>query len=160
MNKDNCAAFCIASGMFSGLSPRAPGTVGSLAAIPLWLALYYCGAWTNWPIRIFAVITLVGLGIWASSVVMKNSPDVEDPQYIVVDEWAGMWISFLALSEPSTLGVLLVLGWFRFFDITKLGPIGWAEKLPGAYGVMADDCVAGILAIPMVLLCQMGIGSI
>lgn len=69
-----------------------------------------------------------------------------DPQFIVIDEWAGMSISLLYISPSNYLAVISAFLLFRFFDITKLGPVGWAENLPGAWGIMLDDVVAGIFA--------------
>lgn len=69
----------------------------------------------------------------------------EDPSEIVIDEVIGSLVTFCAL--PLTPGVL-ILGFifFRFFDITKFGPVGWMEKLPGASGILLDDVMAGLLS--------------
>ena len=69
---------------------------------------------------------------------------VKDPQYIVIDEWVGMWIG-LYLVEHSILWGISAFFCFRIFDIFKPGPIGEMDKMDGGIGVMMDDVVAGIL---------------
>lgn len=132
----------VASFLGSGLVPAAPGTAGSVAALLPGLALLWLS-----PAALAAgavVVTLVGL--WAI-----RAADVRgDPGWVVIDEVAGMWITLLALPYPSVLGALVALTAFRLFDVTKPGPVGWAERLPGALGVMADDVVAGGLAALLV----------
>jgi phosphatidylglycerophosphatase A len=77
----------------------------------------------------------------------SNSESNKDPQWIVIDEWAGLFVALIG-TEPSRLWhVLLAIVLFRIFDISKVGPIRRAEALPGAFGVMADDVVAGSFAL-------------
>ncbi len=128
----------VASFLGCGLSPVAPGTVGSAAALLPGLALLWIS-----PLALAAgavVVTLVGL--WAVHAARAG----DDPGWVVIDEVAGQWIALLALPCPSVLGALAAFAAFRLFDITKPGPVGWAERLPGAVGVMADDVLAGALA--------------
>ena len=73
--------------------------------------------------------------------------------FIVVDEWVGQWITFSFLPVNYTIAILGFL-LFRFFDISKVGPVKYFEKLPGAWGVMADDVIAGILSMVSLLLIQ------
>jgi phosphatidylglycerophosphatase A len=72
--------------------------------------------------------------------------DHDDPGWIVVDEIAGQMIALLALHKISLIGVALAFALFRLFDISKPGPIGWADRQGGAAGIMADDLLAGVAA--------------
>lgn len=152
--------FVIATGFLSGLAPKAPGTVGSIAAIPFWILLCHLGLWNSFDVRAVMILAVLVIGTWASVALMRNIREDSDPQHIVIDEWVGMLITFLPVARPTPLSIVVVLFWFRLFDIWKPGPISWAEKAPGGYGVMADDCVAGAMASVMVMLSQMGLGNI
>jgi len=91
-----------------------------------------------------AVAALIAvIGGWRVIAAATTEPD---PGWVVIDEVAGQWIAMLALPGPSVAGGLAALALFRLFDIAKPGPIGWAERLPGALGIMADDVLAGALA--------------
>jgi phosphatidylglycerophosphatase A len=65
---------------------------------------------------------------------------------VVIDEFAGQWIAMLGLARPAWPGLLAAFVLFRLLDITKPGPVGWADRQPGAVGIMADDVIAGVLA--------------
>lgn len=136
----------------------APGTWGSLAALPVAWGLHLVGG----PALLFAGIVLVfTLGWWSTHLETKGKPD-HDPSEIVIDEVAGQWLAFLPVSiGASHAGADLLSLWpgfvfsflaFRFFDITKLGPIGWADRRNDALGVMLDDIIAGFAAALCVLL--------
>ena len=144
-------------GLGSGLSRRAPGTWGSvgglIAAIPL-LSLGFVP---------FLIITLLScvVGIWICGRTSDLMGGHDDP-HIVWDEWAGMWITLLPLSymgiansdfwhnilQPFSIAALIIAFiLFRFFDIIKPPPIGWADKkVAGGLGIMLDDIIAGIMA--------------
>lgn len=129
-----------------GLAPKAPGTVGSLGALPAaWLILVYGG----WSWLAVAAVAATVLGIVATAAVLKRS-SVKDPSFVVIDEVAGQWIALL----PAGLDpVLFVAGFlaFRLFDIWKPWPISWADRaVPGALGVMLDDLIAGAFAAALV----------
>ncbi|MFW2372099.1 MAG: phosphatidylglycerophosphatase A [Gammaproteobacteria bacterium] len=134
-------------GFGSGLSPKAPGTMGTLAAIPLYLLLATLDL--EWYLLITLLISI--LGIWFcgyTSAALK----VHDHPGIVIDEFAGFLITMIAV--PLNL-YTLVLGFmlFRLFDIIKPWPIGWLDrKLHGGLGIMLDDIVAGIYALASVHL--------
>jgi len=137
------AARLVATWFGSGLAPRAPGTMGSLAALPFaWAILAWGGGWPSLAVAVLAV-TLAGL--WATAVVLRAS-GIKDPSFVVVDEVAGQWIALLPAGlDPLLFAAGFVL--FRLFDIWKPWPVGWADRdLPGAFGVMADDLLAGALA--------------
>ncbi len=122
----------------SGLVPVAPGTAGSLAALLPGLALL----WVSPAALLAGVVGVTAVGLWA----VHEARAGDDPGWVVIDEVAGQWIALLALPAPSVAGALAAFAAFRLFDITKPGPVGWAERLPGALGVMADDVLAGVLA--------------
>lgn len=122
-----------------GFLRPAPGTWGSLAVLPLaffppWVAL-------------LAGLSFTALGYWALTRLPEASAD---PGWVVVDEAAGQSLALAAAG--GWLGVLLAFAFFRLFDITKPGPVGWADRQPGAFGVMADDVIAGAMAAGVILL--------
>ncbi|MBZ8119398.1 phosphatidylglycerophosphatase A [Roseovarius sp. LXJ103] len=141
-----------------GYLKPAPGTWGSLAALPLaWLLHVVAGPW----LLVFAIVAGFIKGLWATSHLIKGQEN-HDPAYIVVDEVVGQWIAILPLSIGAAHAGVSILalwpGWiaafvlFRFFDITKLGPIGWADRRKGPLGVMLDDVIAGVFAAIGVLI--------
>ncbi len=126
----------------SGYLPKAPGTWGSLAALPpAWLISHYFGLWGI----LFASLLVFLIGVWASNVYMRLS-NSHDPGPVVIDEVAGQWLT-LALVPPEWLyyGIGFVL--FRFADIFKPWPASWADQhVGGGLGVMLDDVLAAIYA--------------
>lgn len=136
----------------------APGTWGSLAALPLAWALHELGG--VWAL-LAAIVVMTLLGWWATARETAGQAD-KDPSEIVVDELVGQWIALIPVSYGAAFaGVELLDLWpglitafvaFRFFDIRKPGPVGWADRQPGAFGVMADDVIAGALAAVVVAL--------
>jgi phosphatidylglycerophosphatase A len=131
----------IAFGLGSGLSPWAPGTVGTLAAIPLYLLL------SPLPLAAYlAVLALVsGIGVWACALTARDLGE-DDPSAIVWDEFAGYLLTMAAAPAgwPWVLGGFVA---FRIFDIWKPWPIGAAEGVrPHGIGIMLDDLVAGAMA--------------
>lgn len=140
----------IASVAGIGHVPAAPGTAGSLAAIAAGAALL---AWH--PAALWAGAVLAVLGGLGAIVVARVSGD---PAWVVIDEVAGQWIAMLPLPRPSWAGLLAAFALFRLFDIVKPGPVGWADRQPGAFGIMADDVVAGILAALLLLAAQVATG--
>jgi phosphatidylglycerophosphatase A len=160
MFKQTPVAFCLASGFFSGLAPKAPGTFGSLACLAFWLILSPSPALTA---SLALGFTLVGL--WACAAILRQEQQAQnawstsgkDPQWIVIDEWAGLLIALIPVNPSSILQIACAFLLFRFFDVTKLGLVGKAELLPGAIGIMADDLVAGIAALCIFLFAQWAI---
>lgn len=128
----------VASVAGAGLLRPAPGTFGSAAALLPGLLLLWASPWALAAGLVVAVVA----GLWA----IPASGAKGDPGWVVIDELAGQWVALLALATPSLLGALLAFALFRIFDIFKPGPIGWAERLPGAVGVMADDLLGGLAA--------------
>ncbi|MDH4069831.1 MAG: phosphatidylglycerophosphatase A [Ignavibacteria bacterium] len=129
----------IATGLFTGYAPVAPGTVGSFFA----LCFFLIPGFGRPEILGGSALVALALGIYTSGR-LCNGGD-KDPSIVVIDEIAGMWIAMLFL--PATLPVLcgsFLL--FRLFDIIKPFPARSLERLPGGWGIMLDDVAAGIYA--------------
>lgn len=125
-----------------GLMRPAPGTWGTLGALPFGLILLALGGKIALLIGIIAVIPL---GLWASDKFEKMT-GTHDNSMIVIDEVAGLWITLLATTF-TPISILLAFVLFRFFDILKPWPIRWLDRnLKGAAGVMLDDIAAGKFA--------------
>lgn len=130
-----------------GLAPRAPGTVGSLAALLLGLPLL-----KRPKVLVGAIGAVSIIGWWAAD----RAGEGEDHSWIVIDEVAGLWVSLLAClpedpEDPASMRKSLALSMlafalFRLFDITKPGPVGYLDRKHGATGIMGDDLVAGAMA--------------
>lgn len=139
----------IASGFGSGLSPIAPGTAGSLAALLPWLALREL----PWPWYLLVVVAAFALGIWACDWAVRTLR-VDDPGALVWDEFVGQWIALLPLLWLPRSIWLVAAGFvmFRAFDIAKPWPVSWADrKVDGGLGVMLDDVIAGYYAAIVLL---------
>lgn len=147
----------------AGLSPKAPGTVGSLASLPVGLlVLHYLGVETLFMLTL--AITVIG--IFEVNKYEKTT-GVHDQQHIVIDEAAGMWLSLLiAYSTAITvnypyaelLAAVFSFAAFRLFDIWKPSTIGWIDReLKGGLGVMLDDVLAGIAGGLLTALLLMGL---
>lgn len=124
-----------------GLSPKAPGTVATLATIPLFLLL------SQLPDVAYLGITLgiCILGIFAAQAYEETSI-THDSQEIVIDEVAGFLIT-MALVPVSWKNISMGFILFRLLDIFKPWPIGYLDKkIQGGVGVMADDIAAGLIA--------------
>ncbi|MCX7300017.1 MAG: phosphatidylglycerophosphatase A [Rhodobacterales bacterium] len=130
----------------------APGTWGSLAALPLALVLMLVGGPTLFVIGI-VVVAVAG---WFATKSEMDATLQDDPQQVVIDEVLGQWIALLPVSlGAASTGVSLFALWpgwvsafllFRLFDIWKPGPVGWADRREDALGVMLDDAIAGAFA--------------
>ena len=123
-----------------GYLPLAPGTWGSASAVIAWRLLPEMELF-----RLSLIVIVIFLiGVNASSIVSYKERD-SDPSKVVIDEWAGMWIALLMIpNEWVWLGIAFLL--FRFFDIIKVYPANRFERLPGGWGIMMDDVVAGLYA--------------
>lgn len=133
----------LAAGCGCGYAPLAAGTVASAVAALTGAGLL---AWS--PLALAAAGILAALGGWAA----VQAAQVEgDPGWVVIDEFAGQWLTLLGLAQVTPLGVLIGFLLFRLLDISKLGPVGWADRRHDALGVMADDVIAGLLAAAILL---------
>jgi phosphatidylglycerophosphatase A len=137
-----------------GLSPRAPGTVGSLGAVPLHLLL----ATTPVPVHIAAAVLMAGVGVWAAQHYATDCGEI-DPQKVVIDEVAGTVIA-MGMVRAAPLAVqCAALVAFRVFDIWKPWPIRRLEHLrPIGVGIMFDDLLAGVMAGLLTLGCWLALG--
>ncbi|MBX3227705.1 MAG: phosphatidylglycerophosphatase A [Labilithrix sp.] len=136
-------AFVLATWFGCGRVPIAPGTVGTFGALPLYFLVREGG--TAAVLATAAVLTAVG--VWAAGVVAEST-ETKDPQIVVIDEVAGVMIALAA--ARSTLGIVLAVGLFRLFDVTKPFPARRAERLPGGWGIILDDIAAGVYAAAVV----------
>jgi phosphatidylglycerophosphatase A len=135
------AAEIIATFFYVGKIPKAPGTFGSLAAIPL--------AWYLWKLPFawvwFSIFVIFLLGTWASSVLIQRT-GTEDHQSIVIDEVVGIFVT-TSVAGHLWWHYLLAFCFFRIFDILKPGPVRYLDKkIKGGFGTMIDDFAAAILA--------------
>ena len=118
----------------------APGTIGSLVA----LGTGYMIASVSLGVLVAAILTISILGIFAAERYGQLTGK-KDASEVIIDEVAGQWIPLVIIPLDIAWYITAFL-LFRFFDISKIGPVGHAEKFMGGIGVMADDLVAGILA--------------
>lgn len=142
-------AHWIALGFGSGLSPKAPGTVGTLWAWVSWWVLSDYISQDDWG-WVILVSTLIGW--WACQVTALNM-GISDPGAIVWDEVVAFWLVLWVLSPSSFFTQLCAFGVFRFFDAAKPGPVAWADQLfkgfgwRGAFGILLDDFVAAFCTL-------------
>jgi len=134
---------------YSGKSPYAPGTVGSLAAIPFaYVILFFLP-----PSTLFLSAILLTLIAVKEINRFEEGGGKHDDSSIVIDEVAGMWIA-LSLSGGSFLQIVLSFVFFRILDIKKPSYIGKIDRdVKGGLGVMADDLLAGVFAGLLSALC-------
>jgi len=131
----------VATGLGLGRFPFAPGTVGSLAALPLILVVWRLGGGG----ALLVCTAAVALCGWWSAGAAEARFGTKDPGPVVIDEIAGQMVSLLfVVPTAPTLVAGFVL--FRIFDIWKPFPVNRAERLPGASGIMTDDLLAGVYA--------------
>jgi phosphatidylglycerophosphatase A len=136
------AALWLATWFGTGLLPGAPGTWGSLAALPFAWALMSFGG----PRLLLGAAALVFVaGLWASTRYMQ-AVGVHDPGAVVIDEVAGQWLT-LTVAPLEPLAYLLGFVLFRIADVLKPWPASWLDRrVGGAFGVMIDDVAAAIYA--------------
>ena len=136
-------------GFGSGLSPVAPGTAGSLAAVVIYYLLSLVAGSSAPYVLAGLIVAGIPLGIWATGLLTTEADS--DPGRAVWDEFVGMWITCLLL--PATILWLAAAFFaFRFFDIAKPWPARRLESWPGGLGIMADDVVAGIYGAVLLLI--------
>lgn len=127
----------VASVFGVGFFPVAPGTAGSAVALLTGAVLMLGPAWLL-PLGA-ALAALAGYLVIPRAVADPNA----DPGWVVIDEVAGQWIAMLGLAGVSVAGLVAAFVGFRLLDIWKPGPVGWADRQPGAFGIMTDDILAG-----------------
>ena len=142
----------VATFFYIGYLRPAPGTWGSIIALPLAYIIHISGGFLALASATFLIIAI---GLWAIAAATKGNQTKDRPEFIV-DEVAGQWLALWVLSWSATFYNINILslwpGWimafvmFRIFDIFKPGPIGWADKRKDVFGVMLDDILAGVAA--------------
>jgi phosphatidylglycerophosphatase A len=136
----------VATALGAGFSPIAPGTCGTLVAVPLAYALTLAGT----AAFIAGTVLVSALGVWAAEVFCRAT-GVDDDQRIVIDEVAGYLLTIVLVPRGwvnLALGVIV----FRVFDIWKPGPVRMVdEKVHGGLGVMLDDLAAGVIGALVML---------
>ena len=152
-------AHWLALGFGSGLSPRAPGTVGTLWG---WLSFLVLSQWLSpaqWAMLIAAALLV---GVWACTLTAQHL-QVGDPGAIVWDEIVAFWIVLWLLTPASWWVQLAAFVLFRYFDAAKPGPVGWADRRyklrPGqaigwrqGFGIVFDDLVAALCTLLVIAL--------
>ncbi len=139
MNYVSQLAKLIASFFYVGFVPLIPGTFGSLAAFAIYFPLRQLD---DWRIYGLCVIVIVFVGVWASHRAEQDSKII-DPSFVVIDEVAGQLIT-LFLIPFSWYALISGFVLFRILDIVKPPPARKAEDLPGGWGIMMDDVIAGV----------------
>lgn len=126
----------------TGLLPGAPGTWGSLAALPFAWGLSVAG---GPPLLALATVVVFLVG-WGCSSLYARRTGLSDPGHVVIDEVAGQWLALIAVA-PDAISYAAGFLLFRLFDIVKPWPANWADRsLKGGFGIMLDDIVAGAYA--------------
>jgi len=134
-------AILIATWFGCGLSPFAPGTAGSLAALAIGVLLHEYAGFTWWHFLILGAIAFLP-ATWAADLTARVKK-LKDPQIVVVDEVLGQWIALAGLRRFNWIGYLAAFALFRLFDIWKPPPVRQLEALPGGLGINMDDVMAG-----------------
>ena len=138
----------LALGFGAGISNKAPGTLGTLVAFPLFFLI----APLAFELQIGFVITLFFLGFHASNITSKNLR-IKDPSCIVIDEIVAMLL-ILIFINTDLISFALSFILFRFFDIKKPFPINWVDRhVGGGLGIMLDDIIA---ALPTIIIINIG----
>lgn len=131
----------LAFGFGSGLSPKAPGTVGTIVAVPIYLLLVHTNIW------IYSAVIVVSFvaGIWLCGK-SAEALGIHDHGGIVWDEFVGYWITMF-MAPVGWMWMILGFLLFRLLDILKPWPIKLVDKqVKGGLGIMLDDVLAGIMA--------------
>ena len=142
-------AHAIALGLGSGLSPKAPGTVGTLWA---WASFLVMQLWLSQAAIGWLIVASLPLGWWACTRAAEHL-GLLDPGCIVWDEIVAFWAVLWLLAPAGWLTQLVAFAVFRFFDAVKPGPVGWADRLfhgfgwRGGLGILLDDLVAAFCTL-------------
>ena len=135
-------AILLASWFGAGYVPVAPGTAASSVAVALaWLLHRYTGA-GPWAFAALAALLFLP-GVWAAGKTAAAAGE-KDPRVVVVDEVVGQWLTLAGATAFNWKSWVLALALFRIFDIWKPPPVKQLERLPGGWGIVADDAMAGI----------------
>jgi phosphatidylglycerophosphatase A len=140
-------AKAIATTLGAGYSPIAPGTCGTVVAIPL---VWACAALPNWQFGVLVAL-LTAIAIWAADRA-DRAWGTSDSQRIVIDEVVGYGLTMLLVPRDQFTTLAVGFAVFRALDIAKPPPIRWFERWPGGWGVVLDDVAAGALGAGMLAL--------
>ncbi len=128
----------------TGLVPKAPGTMGSLATVPVLYGLYQLQL--SLLTHIIIIIIVFTLGSLVTEYYQKKH-NLHDPGWIVIDEVVGMYITWLAYPSDSPMNLAIIFILFRVFDILKPPPISYFDKkITNGFGVMIDDVIAALFS--------------
>lgn len=152
-------AHWLALGFGSGLSPKAPGTVGTLWS---WLSFLVLSQWLSQAQWGLVIIGSLLIGIWACTVTARHMGSA-DPGAIVWDEVVAFWIVLWLLTPAAWWVQLTAFALFRYFDAAKPGPVGWADRRykmrPGqaigwrqGFGILFDDLVAALCTLLVIAI--------
>lgn len=131
------------SWFYTGKSPKAPGTVGSLATLPLIYLLSWLGINTYSLIALILVLYVVS--VFVTEKVQKEF-HLHDPQWIVIDEVIGMLLTWLFVQSTEPIAMLIVFASFRVFDIVKIWPASYFDRMEHGAGTITDDVISGLYA--------------
>ncbi|MFP5386486.1 MAG: phosphatidylglycerophosphatase A [Bacteriovoracia bacterium] len=131
------------SWFYTGKFPKAPGTVGSLATVPLIFLLHYL------QINIYSLIGVI-LALTATAILtteyVQKKYHLHDPQWIVIDEVIGMLITWSFVLSLNPISLIVVFVTFRFFDIIKIWPASYFDRIEHGSGTIIDDVISGLYA--------------
>lgn len=147
----------LSTGLGTGFVPKAPGTAGAFLALVVWFILYWkLNVQTLFFVTLSLIIVTTVVGVWTSNVMERYWG--KDPRSVNIDEFVGTWIPLLVAPCGQYTIVLALIGFisFRVIDIFK--PLGcrWIDKnVPGGWGVMLDDVLAGAYALIIVAILKL-----
>ena len=144
-------AWVFATWFGCGLSPFAPGTVGSLAAVLIAWALTHAG-FGRFHFLVLALLLLYP-AIRAAGIVAAVTSR-KDPQMVVIDEVLGQWLTLAGALRFDWMTFVLAFALFRLFDIWKPPPIRRIERIPGGAGIVLDDIMAGVYAAAVLFVTE------
>lgn len=148
--KTSALATAIATWFGCGWAPKGPGTAGSLGGLVVVILAMSLGSWSG-PLCGALALLWMAPAIWASSR-MVGETGSKDPQFVVIDEVVGQWISLAGAARLNWKSLLAGFVLFRLFDIWKPWPVRALEKLPRGYGIVMDDVMAGVYAALVLFL--------
>ena len=145
---------CLSLGFGCGLSPIAPGTVGTLLGV----GLYWLLADFDVAVYVVIVLGLIVIGILTAAYTSR-ALEAQDPSAIVIDEVVGILVACIALPE-SFVWLVLAFVLFRAFDILKPWPIAWIDRYGvGGVGIVGDDLLAGVYTLVCIQVAAYLVGA-
>lgn len=156
MERPPLLAVIIGTGFGSGFWPWGPGTAGAFLATILWLAMAVTFSPTTlFFITLALIVLFTAFGTWAANELEPFWG--EDPKRVVIDEMIGMWMPLLAVPVQNGWYIVASFVLFRFFDIMKPLGIRTLDRRQGGFWVMADDLLAGVYSLIIILFTQWAI---